>query len=83
MVLEIATGFIAGIILIALMCWLFKAKMKWYVRFLASSALGFAVLAAFNVFNLIALPVNPLNAFLTGFLGVPGMVLLFLITNVF
>ena len=79
---EIATAFVAGIILIILCCWLFKSKQKWYVRLLLSSALGALIIVAFNVFGIIKLPLNPMNAFIIGFLGLPGLVLLTLIVTV-
>lgn len=80
---EIATGFIAGLILLILICWLFKAKMRWYLRFFLSSALGALILLAFNLFNLVALPFNALNAFIIGFLGIFGVALLAVVTLIF
>jgi len=80
--LEIITGFIIGIILITLCCWLLKSKVKWYIRLLLSSALGALTLVAFNMFGLVGLPLNPMNAFIAGFLGVPGLILLTLIVTV-
>ena len=79
---EIATAFIIGIILIILCCWLFKSQIKWYIRLLLSSALGALIIVAFNVFGIIYLPLNPMNAFIIGFLGVPGLILLVLIVTV-
>jgi len=79
---EITTAFIIGIILIILCCWLFKSKCKWYIRLLLSSALGALMIVAFNVFGIIRLPLNPMNAFIIGFLGVPGLILLILIVTV-
>ena len=79
---EILTAFIVGLILIILCCWLFKSQCKWYVRLLLSSALGALVIVAFNVFGIIYLPLNPMNAFLVGFLGIPGLILLTLIVTV-
>jgi pro-sigmaK processing inhibitor BofA len=80
MILEIVTGFAAGLLLIALFCWLFKAKMKWYLRFALSSAFGFLAIFLFGLFGLVKLPLNPMNAFVCGFLGVPGLILLILVT---
>ena len=80
--LEITTAFIIGAILIVLCCWLLKSKCKWYLRLLLSSALGALIIVAFNVFGLIYLPLNPMNAFIIGFLGVAGLVLLTLIVTV-
>ena len=79
---EIATGFIAGLLLIVLFCWLFKIKVKWYIRLALSSAAGFLVIFLLNLFGLVSLPLNPMNAFVCGFLGLPGLVLLFLISVV-
>ncbi|MDR1092567.1 MAG: pro-sigmaK processing inhibitor BofA family protein [Clostridiales bacterium] len=83
MVLEIATGFIAGLLLITLFCWLFKAKMKWYFRFALSSAFGFLAIYLLGLFGLVKLPLNPMNAFVCGFMGLPGLVLLIVVTLVF
>ena len=82
MIAEIVTGFVAGLLLIALFCWLFKAKMKWYLRFLLSSSLGFIAIYLFGLFGLIKLPLNPMNAFVCGFMGLPGFVLLIVVTLV-
>ena len=79
---EIATAFIIGIILIILCCWLLKSQCRWYVRLLLSSALGALIIVAFNVFGLIYLPLNPMNAFIIGFLGIAGIILLTLIVTV-
>ncbi len=79
---EIITGFIIGLILIVLCCWLFKSRVKWYLRLLLSSVLGAAIIIAFNLFGIIALPLNPMNAFIIGFLGVPGLIMLTLIVLV-
>ncbi|GHV00791.1 hypothetical protein FACS1894211_08980 [Clostridia bacterium] len=82
MIFEVVTGFIAGLLLIALLCWLFKAKMKWYLRFVLSSALGFIAIYLIGLFGLIKLPLNPMNAFVCGFMGVPGLLLLILVAVV-
>lgn len=79
---EIITAFIIGIILIVLCCWLLKSECKWYIRLLLSSALGALILVAFNVFGIVFLPLNPMNAFIIGFLGIPGLILLTLIVTV-
>ena len=79
---ELITAFTTGIILIILCCWLFKSEHKWYVRLLLSSALGALIIVSFNVFGLIYLPLNPMNAFIIGFLGIPGLILLTLIVTV-
>ena len=79
---ETATGFAAGLLLLGLFCWLFKSKMKWYIRLGVSAVAGFAVIFFLNLFGVVALPLNPMNAFLCGFLGLPGLVLIFLTTNV-
>ena len=80
--LEAFTGFVIGLVLLSLLCWLFKARMKWYLRFLLSSALGAVILIAFNLFHILPLPVNPLNVFIIGFLGVFGVLLLTLVVLV-
>lgn len=79
---EIITAFVIGIILIILCCWLLKSQCKWYIRLLLSSALGALILVAFNVFGIVYLPLNPMNAFIIGFLGIPGLILLTLIVLV-
>ena len=81
--LEIATSFIIGLGLLFLSCWLFRAKMKWHIRLLLSAVMGAVMLICFNVFGIVALPLNPLNAFIVGFLGIFGAGLLFVILVVF
>ena len=79
---EIVTSFVIGIILIILCCWLLKSQCKWYIRLLLSSALGALIIVTFNVFGLVYLPLNPMNVFIIGFLGLPGLILLTLIVTV-
>lgn len=80
--LEILMGFLAGLILIFLATLIFKVRMRTEVRLILNSFLGIAVLFALNFFRIAALPLNLFNAFVVGFLGVPGIVMLYLIVHI-
>jgi hypothetical protein len=77
---EIAASFIIGLLLILLLVWVFSIKSKGLTRALLNTLAGAFVLIALSLFNVAALPLNPLNALLTGFLGVFGLVVVYVIT---
>lgn len=76
---EIILSFVIGAILIVFTGWVFSLKTKGIFRLLINTAVGGIVLFVLSLTNVAALPINPLNALIVGFLGVPGIALIFLI----
>ena len=77
--LEALTGFLAGLILIFLAATVFRLRLKTEARLVLNSLLGIAALFALNYFRVIAIPFNLFNALVIGFLGLPGVVLLYVV----
>ncbi len=77
---EIAISFLMGLVLVLLLGWVLSFKTKGLVRLAANAVAGGVVLIALTLFNILVLPLNPLNALLTGFLGVPGLIVIYLIS---
>lgn len=76
-------SFIAGVILVILLGWVLRLKTKGLLRILFNSLAGAIVVFGFLLFKVAYLPINPLNALLVGFLGIPGIVLVIVITMLF
>ncbi len=71
-------AYIAGLLLILVFCRLFANPLKWVLRALLNGIIGGLILGAVNFaggFAGISLIINPLTALLTGFLGIPGIIL--------
>jgi hypothetical protein len=77
--LEILMGFLAGMILIFAATMIFKMRMRTEARLILNSLLGIAAVLLMSAFRVVYIPLNLFNAFLTGFLGVPGVILICLI----
>lgn len=70
---------VAGIFILWLIIKLFLTPIKWIVKLLINTAVGFAglwVLNYFGAFFGISLGLNWINALIIGVLGFPGLVLL-------
>lgn len=74
--------YLAGLALIFLFGMLLVVPFKILMRLLLNGIMGGIVLFLFNlvggIFNLY-LAINPLNAIIVGFLGVPGVILLLIV----
>ena len=77
---EIALSFAIGLILVVLLGWVFSLKTKGFLRLLFNSLAGIILLIALSLFKIVYLPLNPMNGLIVGFLGVPGVAVVFLIT---
>ncbi len=77
--LEIALCFTAGLFLLILTALLFRLSFKGIARLLLNAAFGGAVLLALSMLSLFDLPLNPVNALVVGYLGVPGLIALLII----
>ncbi|HEY8419825.1 MAG TPA: pro-sigmaK processing inhibitor BofA family protein [Clostridia bacterium] len=78
-VLEIITSIILGLALIIFSCWLLKVKKKGVWGVVINAVIGCLFLFAFNLFGIMAIPINPLNAFICAVFGIFGVVLIYLI----
>lgn len=86
MLLSGAFPFVIGIILLAFVLWLFSKSIRLLFRFVLNSIVGFIFLIIFNFFGGMVglyLPVNFITAFITGVLGIPGIILLLLAKYIF
>ncbi|MCL2375589.1 MAG: pro-sigmaK processing inhibitor BofA family protein [Firmicutes bacterium] len=75
----VAISFIIGLGLVLLLGFVFSLKTKGILRILINSVAGLLILLAFVLFRLLYIPLNPLNALLVGFFGVPGLILIVVI----
>lgn len=80
-VLEVLMGCLAGLILIFVVSSVFKMRMRTEVRLIINSLLGILVLLILNLFRVAAIPMNMFNAMLIGFLGLPGIVMIYTILH--
>lgn len=64
--------FIAAVALVAVVVWVTRLKTRGVARVLINSLAGGALITGLSAFNIIVLPVNLLNAFIVGLLGLPG-----------
>ncbi|NLC16583.1 MAG: pro-sigmaK processing inhibitor BofA [Clostridiales bacterium] len=78
-VIEIITSIILGLTIIVFSCWLLKIKNKGLFGVLINALMGCLFLFAFNLFGVMAIPINPLNAFICAVFGIFGVVLIYLI----
>lgn len=77
--LEIFISFVIGALLVALTGRVFSLKTKGLVRLLINSVAGGVLLVGLSLFHVVYLPLNPLNAFITGLLGLPGLIVVWLV----
>jgi inhibitor of the pro-sigma K processing machinery len=79
-VIGMLLAFGAGLLLLYFLGMLFVVPMKWLVRLIINSLIGFVVLTALNfiaepLFQF-TIPLNLVNLLIAGLLGVPGVILL-------
>jgi len=80
--MDMILTYAAGALLVLLALKIFVKPIKWLIRLLFNTLLGGAALLLINTFGGawgLHVAVNPLTAFLTGLLGLPGVVLLLII----
>jgi len=81
---ELIVCFFLGLFLVFLMGRLLLIPMRFVWRLAASGVLGGLALWLFNQFYFLTglyLPINPFTALISGFLGLPGVGLVLLITH--
>lgn len=77
---------IAAVLLVWLVIRLFRKPIRWILKLLLNTAIGFAALFLLNFFGSaigITLGLNWINALVIGVAGFPGLVLLLLIKYLF
>ena len=78
----LVVSFLAGVTLTALFAWVMSLKTKGFTRIVFNSLAGITLLLCFSLLKIIYIPLNPLNALVTGFLGIPGLVVIILIMKI-
>lgn len=80
---QVIAAFGLGVILLYITGYLLLLPFKVVLKLLGNALLGAAALALCNVFGALIglyIPLNPLTAIIAGFLGLPGVLLLILVT---
>jgi inhibitor of the pro-sigma K processing machinery len=83
--LNFILAFFFGIIVLYILARLLYFPFKIFIRFLVSAVLGGVMLAIFNVVGTIwgiQIGLNVITAAITGFMGVPGIVLILLLQRI-
>ena len=71
--------FALGLVLLYLTGWLLLVPLRFLLKLIASSFLGAAALLLINAVGglfSVTLAINPLSAFIAGYFGLPGIILL-------
>ena len=77
--IDAVLSYVCALVLLYLCGWLLLKPLKVLLKWLLNALLGGLVLLILNFFGSplhINLPVNPFNAVVVGFLGIPGIILL-------
>lgn len=81
-IVPLLLAFGGGLLLVYLVGMVLVVPLKWLVRLLVNSVIGFLILAAINAVGMpllgFSIPLNLVNVLVSGVLGVPGVVLLVL-----
>lgn len=75
-------AYLAGLVLLYILGLLLVIPIKLLVKLLVNGLIGGVVLFLFNIVGEIfglTIAINPLNAIIVGFLGVPGVVLILIL----
>lgn len=79
-IFEIAVSFSIGLLLILLLGWVFRLKTKGLKRIIINTLCGGVIFCLLPLFKVVSVAINPLNALITGFLGVPGLIAVVLLS---
>ena len=79
-IFEIIVSFIIGLLLIVLLAWLFRLKTKGIKRVVINALCGGALFCLLPLLGVTSVALNPLNALITGFLGLPGLASVFILS---
>ena len=72
---------LVGLFLLWLVGVIFSRSVKWIKKLLVSGVIGLILLIVINLVGLpfgISIPIRPLSAFLAGFFGWPGVIVILL-----
>ena len=79
-IVGILLAFAAGLVVLYVLAMVLVVPLKWIGKLIISSIIGFIVLTVINLIGGalfgFALPLNVVNALVTGIFGVPGVILL-------
>lgn len=82
-VVGILLAFAAGLVVLYVLAMVLVVPLKWIGKLIFSSIIGFIVLTVINLIGgalfAFTLPLNAVNALVTGIFGVPGVILLVLL----
>lgn len=82
---EVVAAYIVGLVLLYVLGWLLLVPLKFILKLLLNGVIGGAALWALNWLGALvglSIAINPLNALITGFFGIPGVLLLLVLQNV-
>ncbi len=82
--LNFVIAFLFGLLLLYLLVRVLYVPLKMGLKLLGNAVVGGLILAIFNVIGSfwgIAIGINVFTVFLTGFLGIPGIILLLVLQN--
>lgn len=78
-ILEIIMSFSIGLILLMVTAIIFKSKSSVIFKLIFNAILGFIVLFFLSLISFFNIALNPVNALLTGYLGIFGIGVIYLI----
>lgn len=81
--LEIVLSLITGLIVAVMLAIVFSFKTRGLVRIIINILAGCIALFILSFFKVPPFALNPLSAFIVGFFGVSGLLLIFLILTFF
>lgn len=77
-------AFAAGLLVLYVLALLLVVPLKWLGKLFINSLIGFVVLAALNLIGGalfgFSIALNPLNALIVGAFGIPGLILLIILS---
>ncbi len=79
-IFEIAVSFLIGLLLVILLGWVFRLKTKGIKRILINTLCGGVIFCLLPLFKVVSVALNPLNALIVGFLGIPGLAAVILLS---
>lgn len=79
---ETILSYCIGAVAVLFCGWLFSLKTKGLLRLLVNTAAGAFLLVILSICTPLHIPLNPFNALVVGFLGIPGAALLAVIVLV-
>ena len=83
---DVILAYAAGLALLYLIGWLLLVPLKLLLKFIYNGLIGGAMLWLLNFLGALidfTIPINPVNALIVGFLGVPGVILVVILQLIF